>query len=201
MEKLKIIEKRNLVRKSIIEAAKHIFTQAGYDKASLNMIANKLGKGKSTLYYYFKNKEEIFKAVLLIESESIWEHAKAEVLKYTDPRTQIKTYILTRMKAIKNKINYSEALRNDMLKAYEFISKVRQDFNDREQQAIKSILDYGVTENIFTIKNTGLTAEAIAIALRGFEMPLITDYHSEQQIEEEIDELLYVLFNGMLKKS
>ena len=165
------------------------------------MIADELGKGKSTLYYYFKSKEEIFKEVLRIESESIWEQVKNEVVKFTDPKKQIKAYMLTRMKEIKNKINYSEALKNEMLKTYEFINKIRQDFNLREQKAIQSILDYGVKEDIFIIKNTKLTAEAIAIALRGFEMPLITDYHSGKEIEEKIDEMLYILFNGMLKRN
>ncbi|HNW51489.1 MAG TPA: helix-turn-helix domain-containing protein [Prolixibacteraceae bacterium] len=200
MKKLKIAEKRERVRKSIIDVAKKVFTQLGYDKSSLNKIADELGKGKSTLYYYFNSKEDIFKEVLRMESESIWEQVKNEVAMQTDPREKIKTYMVTRMKAIKNKVNFSEALKNEMLHAYEFINQIRKDFNIREQLAIQNILDYGVAENIFAIKDTKLTAEAIAIALRGFEVPLITDFHTEEEIEEKIDEMLFMLFNGMLKR-
>jgi len=39
-------------------------------------LANALGKGKSSIYYYFKNKEEIFQAVL--EQEVILLKSKLE---------------------------------------------------------------------------------------------------------------------------
>jgi AcrR family transcriptional regulator len=200
MKRLNINKKREEVRNTIIEAAKRIFTQAGYDKSSLNMIADELGKGKSTLYYYFNSKEEIFKEVLRVESEGVWEQVKNEVACFNDPQKQIRAYMLTRMKAIKNKINYSEALKNEMLHAYEFINQIRKDFNKREQMAIQNILDNGVEIGVFSIKDTCLTSEAIAIALRGFEVPLITDFHTENEIEEKIDEMLFILFHGMLKK-
>ena len=48
------------VRVSILEAAQGLFSKFGYKKTTMEDIAQELHKGKSSLYYYFKNKEENF---------------------------------------------------------------------------------------------------------------------------------------------
>ena len=58
-------------RIKILEAAKSCFTQFGYEKTTLEDIGKKLGLNNSSLYYYFKNKEEIFTAVVVKEAEKI----------------------------------------------------------------------------------------------------------------------------------
>lgn len=50
----------------IIEFAKEIFDDYGYDGATMDMIAKKAGYTKRNLYLYFKDKNEIFFAVTLI---------------------------------------------------------------------------------------------------------------------------------------
>lgn len=51
-------------QKNIIEAAMKEFSENGYEKASTNRIVKKAGIGKGTLFYYFKNKEELYQYVL-----------------------------------------------------------------------------------------------------------------------------------------
>lgn len=48
------------IRIKILESAKALFLQNGFDKTSMNMIAKKAGISKSNLYNYFSAKEEIF---------------------------------------------------------------------------------------------------------------------------------------------
>lgn len=48
------------IRLSILKAAKDLFLQNGFEKASMNMIAKRAGVSKSNLYNYFSSKEEIF---------------------------------------------------------------------------------------------------------------------------------------------
>lgn len=48
------------IRIKILETAKDLFLQKSFDKASMNMIAKKVGISKSNLYNYFPSKEEIF---------------------------------------------------------------------------------------------------------------------------------------------
>jgi AcrR family transcriptional regulator len=50
-------------RRQIVEGARHVFLNQGFDAASMNDIARKAGVSKGTLYVYFKNKEELFEAI------------------------------------------------------------------------------------------------------------------------------------------
>jgi len=55
--KKETIERR---RKEIFEAALEVFAKKGFDKATLDEIAEKLNITKPALYIYFKSKEELF---------------------------------------------------------------------------------------------------------------------------------------------
>ena len=52
--------KKNKNRDAIIETARQVFKKYGYDKTLMEHIAKAAGKGKSSIYYYFKSKEQIF---------------------------------------------------------------------------------------------------------------------------------------------
>ena len=49
----------------ILNIAEKLFFKKGYDDVSMNDIAKEVGLGKSTLYFYFNNKEELFFAIVL----------------------------------------------------------------------------------------------------------------------------------------
>lgn len=50
-------------RLAIIEAAAELFKELGYERASMNELAKRLGGSKATLYGYFPSKETLFSAV------------------------------------------------------------------------------------------------------------------------------------------
>jgi len=52
-------------RKRIVDMAEAVFFKYGYDGATLPAIADAAGYNKRTLYLYFKDKEDIFLAVVL----------------------------------------------------------------------------------------------------------------------------------------
>ena len=54
-------------REKIIEGAKRVFMNVGFDAASMNDITREAGVSKGTIYVYFQNKEDLFSA--MIENE------------------------------------------------------------------------------------------------------------------------------------
>lgn len=52
------------LRDTILEKAKSLFIQHGYHGLSMREIAEEVGVSKAALYYHFKDKEELFIAVL-----------------------------------------------------------------------------------------------------------------------------------------
>jgi len=55
-------QKKQQTRKAIIDAAVRSFTEKGFEQTSMEELARAAGVGKSTIYGYFKAKEEIFLA-------------------------------------------------------------------------------------------------------------------------------------------
>src|SRR6185295_7734925 len=51
-------------RAQIIEGARRVFLEHGFDAASMGEIAREAGVSKGTLYVYFKSKEELFEAIV-----------------------------------------------------------------------------------------------------------------------------------------
>ena len=51
-------------RESIVEAAKELFTESGYDSTSMRAIATKADVDPALVHYYFKSKNELFVATL-----------------------------------------------------------------------------------------------------------------------------------------
>jgi AcrR family transcriptional regulator len=54
----------NAKRRQIVDGARQIFLARGFDAASMMEIAKAAGVSKGTLYVYFKNKEELFAAIV-----------------------------------------------------------------------------------------------------------------------------------------
>ncbi|MFS0737140.1 TetR/AcrR family transcriptional regulator [Sphingomonas sp. 1P06PA] len=51
-------------RKEIAEAAVRVFDRLGYDRASMGAVAESLGVDRSSLYYYFASKADLFDEVV-----------------------------------------------------------------------------------------------------------------------------------------
>ena len=57
-------KRRKDMRSQILQVALDLFTRQGYDKTSLREIAERLEVSKAALYYHFKSKEEMLRALV-----------------------------------------------------------------------------------------------------------------------------------------
>jgi AcrR family transcriptional regulator len=62
-------------REAILDVAQDEFLEVGFAAASMSTIAARLGGSKSTLYRYFKSKDEVIKAY--VERRCLWEQDQA----------------------------------------------------------------------------------------------------------------------------
>ena len=56
-------EPRKVKVEEIIQVASHLFSTKGYEATSLKEIADEVGLHKTSLFHYFKNKEEILMGI------------------------------------------------------------------------------------------------------------------------------------------
>lgn len=200
MESSQLNVGKDEVREQVVQSARQVFARYGYKKTALDDIAREARKGKSTIYYYFKSKDEIFKAVIDAEAEIRKQAIEKEISQITDSRLKLKTYIYVRMLTLKMVVNYYEAIKNDLLDNLYFVNSLRDDHFEEEILQVKTMLLEGVEIGDFTIENPDLTAKTIVTLLHGFEVPLIVKNLSDEELQKSVDEMLNILFFGIVTK-
>lgn len=187
------------VKEAIVNVARHIFSRFGFRKTTMDEIAIASRKGKSSIYYYFASKEEIFKAVVEKEA-SIMKQELVNAKNETDsPAEKLKKHVLVRMRNMEKLANFYSAIKDDYLGHLDFIDKIRRKYDQEEMQMMENILVEGVNDGMFEIEDTSLAAIAIVTALKGMEIPLFWGVEGKD-IEHRLDNLIHILFHGVMKR-
>lgn len=186
-------------RDMLVDVARQLFARMGVDNITMNDIAQASGKGRRTLYTYFKNKNEIYLAV--VESELSQSHrVLMDVSEKTLPADEkLITFIYTRLDAIKALVFRNGTLRATFFRDIWRVEKVRKDFDVLEVKLLKNILDDGVKEGIFSMPDTEITALVLHHALKGLEVPYIRGVMGDS-ISKRIkrrDNVINLIFNGI----
>ncbi len=191
--------KDNPKKQLITQVAQNIFSRHGLLKTTVDEIAKAARMGKASLYHYFQSKEEIFKEVVKQENKFLREKIREAIINENTPQKKMKIYILKKMEYLKELVNINSALKDEYLEHYAFIEKIRGKNSREELYTIREILQDGEDKGIFNINDIELTAFAIASAFKGMEYPWLTGI-SFPEIEKNIDKLMEILFNGIVKR-
>jgi AcrR family transcriptional regulator len=193
-----MIDKEEFRKKIIISAAR-IFSRYGFRKTTMDEIAKSLKMGKSSVYYYFESKEEIFKAVVLYEANLLRNELTKAIKSVESPVDKMRNYVFVRMKTFEKLSNYYNAIFDKNLDHFAFIETIRAKY-DREELAILRLIIYlGSRRKIFNVVNSEYTALAIQTTLKGLEVPLFWKKR-ELNIEERLNTILDVLFYGIVRE-
>lgn len=191
--------KKDYNRENILKIAQDIFSKFGYKKTTLDDIANAVRKGKSSLYYYFKSKEDLFQAVIMKEVELLARELDKVVNRNTDPVDKLRDYLLTKINTFRNLANFYNALENDVT-AIGFIEEIKNRYEQDEIRMIKRILIEGVRKNEFEIYDFNLAAIGITMAIKGLEMPLSAGTYGNMNLERSVDVILKIICYGIMKR-
>ncbi len=186
-------------RKKIIITAGQIFSRYGFRKTTMDEIARELKMGKSSIYYYFTSKEEIFEAVVLHEANILRNELTTAIKSVESPVEKVRNYVFVRMKTFEKLANYYNAIFDKNLDHFEFIENIRTKYDREELAMLRLLLWHGTRKKVFSVANSEYTALAVQTTLKGLEVPLFW-MKKEVNIENRLEAILDVLFNGILKK-
>jgi AcrR family transcriptional regulator len=186
-------------RTKIIEIARSIFTHFGFKKTTMEEIAQASRKGKSSIYYYFSSKEEIFKAVVENEAEELKAELYKKIAETEDPIERLKVYITVRMRKLNKLTNFYAALKSDYLSHLEFIEEIRKSYDQDEVRVVSGIIQEGIEKGLFSVDDPNLSAIAIVTAMKGLEVPLFIS-KEHRNFEVRLENLINFLFYGIVKR-
>ena len=112
---------------------------------------------------------------------------------------KLMTLIYSRLDAVKALVFRNGTLRATFFRDIWRVEKVRKNFDQREVEIIKGILDDGVREGVFSMPDTDITALVLHYALKGLEVPYIRGVMGDnisQRIKRR-DNVMNLIFNGI----
>ncbi len=166
---MSITKTRNL----FVDVARQLFALKGLEGTTMNDIAVASKKGRRTLYTYFKNKEEIYYAVIETEVERISEKMDEMASRDMDSEQKIVMLIYTHLSMIKEAVMRNGNLRAEFFRNIWMVERVRKAFDQDEIEIFRRVLQEGKDKGRLCIENIYLTADIIHYCVKGLEVPYI----------------------------
>lgn len=131
-------------RDKLIEVARQLFDRQGMENTTISDIAEASKKGRRTIYTYFKNKLEIYNAVLSDEATAMVEHMQSIVDNPTlESPEKLRLFIIEHFK-LRLRPRNAETLKNILRLDLGRIEKLRKLVASREELLLERILDEGI---------------------------------------------------------
>lgn len=203
-----MLTKEEIIREEVITAAQRLFQHYGFAKTTMEDIAKAMGRGKSTLYYYYKSKDEIFEAVILKEADEVFSTVSEATRKASSAEEKLRAYLKTSFETIKSRINLYGAMKEelfgegDLLLSRPTMRAPIMQYNNRERQAVKDILLLGIENNEFTPglkENIDLVAYVTITSLRSISVDLAFNEEDLSPFFEadKINAMITILLRGL----
>ncbi|MBW2960543.1 TetR/AcrR family transcriptional regulator [Mesonia aestuariivivens] len=156
--------KEDFVRKQIIDASKTVFKKYGFKKATMDHIAKASKKGRSTLYYYFKNKNEVFEAFVKNEYENRIRETSTEISHEFTINENLSKYRKIKLEHLIKLSETYQYLLSDLKKNTSFLFQLLYEIRAEEVSIIENCLTWAIEkEEITPVPKTDLNFLALAI--------------------------------------
>ena len=136
-------------------------------------IAVAANKGRRTIYTYFKNKEDIYYAVIETELFQLAHKLQSEMQKNLNPAEKLINYIYARMGLFSETVTRNGNLKASFFSNIHVVEKSRLRLDIREKKMLENILIEGNEQGLFNVKNPRMAATLIHCSLKGWEVPFI----------------------------
>lgn len=192
-------EKVSKTRVLIVDVARRLFAQYGKSHVTMNDIAIASGKGRRTLYTYFRNKDEVYLAVIENELDLLIDRLQVVMAKELPADRKLEEYIFVRFEAVKEAVERNGSLKADFFRNIYEVEKARRPIDVKEIRMLKQIYDDGVQKKIFTVQNTQWAAMMTLYALKGLEAPYL-NHTIGTYIRDHRQNIIKVLFGGIVRQ-
>lgn len=190
-------------RAQMIDVARQLFAKQGVQGTTMNDIADASGRGRRTLYTYFKNKEEIFHTVIECELEHFKHEIEIARRISLPPEAKLINFIYVHLEAMKTIVLRNGTLRAEFFRDIWLVEKARLPLDQYEQQLIEEILNEGVSKGVFTIPHSPTMAYLLHNAIKGLEVPYISGHvrqRSDSEYTQIRDNVMHLILRGIRRE-
>ncbi len=188
-------------RQKLVDVARQLFAKNGLENTTMNDIAVASGRGRRTLYTYFKSKEEVYYAVIESELERLSDKMDEVAAKDTRPQDKVIELIYTHLNMIKETVVRNGNLRAEFFRNIWMVEKVRKNFDEDEIELFRKVYADGKASGEFDIDNIDLVADITHYCIKGLEVPYIYGRLGHGMTDETSKPLVAKVVYGALGKN
>ncbi|HVS96370.1 MAG TPA: TetR/AcrR family transcriptional regulator [Puia sp.] len=194
------LQRDETIVREIVDTARALFKETGFKKTTMGDIAHALGKAKSSLYYYYPSKEDIFEAVVSTEMDELLEQIHQAIRKAPNSKEKLAIYCRCRLEKLNRLCNLSETLKTEIAELQPIIGHLKSRFDTSHVLVVKEILAEGVRKGEFkkiNESNIELIAYLMVSTFRGLAMPLMVGQNRSPCLDQQIDSIVDIMVEGI----
>lgn len=154
------MSKKEEVKEKIGQAAMECFERYGLEKTTLEDIAKAVGLNKTSLYYYYKNKEDIFLEVALREGEHYIKTLQETTLGEQGIENRVRFYLESRFNYYTNVLNMNRVSIESVEKLLPRFFELYDKLMVREKEFLTELLVDAVDSGEIELEDPENTASA-----------------------------------------
>jgi len=194
-----ILEKDETVKEQILTAAMQAFKKWGLHKTTMEDIAKAAEKGKSTLYYYYKSKEDIFEEAARSEMDQVFKRSLEAIANIKSAKEKLQLYISTVFMEIKKRTDLYNIVAQETLEDRKIVKNLVAYYHKIEEQIIRDIVKLGVSTKEFAFANKNDQSKAvfiIVLILRNLQIEFGIN-HMADDLTPYTNMISQILINGI----
>ncbi len=186
-------------REKLIEVARQLFAHKGVENTTMNDIAAASDKGRRTIYTYFKNKREIYNAVIERESENILEKLREVQQSNLPPAEKLALGLKRRFETVTQLSQRQDTIRSLFIRDFRRIEKIRRLVSEKEKEILQSILNEGIALEKFDPEQAKRLPALAKVLFQGNDyFNIKADAEERANSAELIDEAVNYIVKGIL---
>ncbi|PSJ63990.1 TetR/AcrR family transcriptional regulator [Pseudaminobacter soli (ex Li et al. 2025)] len=189
-------------RQQIIDGARRVFMNMGFDAASMNDITREAGVSKGTIYVYFASKEELFEALIEVERCAIFKNLYETLGQADDLRATLENFgIALSVKITSEKVVLAQRI---VIGASERIPELGRRFYERGPKLghdrVAAFLETMVERGLLEIPDIHLAAYQFTdLCTAGLFRQCMFAYRTETPTQAEIEYIVKAGVDVFLK--
>lgn len=155
------ISKEELKKEQIHNAAYRCFSRFGFTKTTLDDIAAAIGMKKASLYYYYKNKEELFTEVIRKEVSLFFSEVQQVITEGKSAREKINLFINSQIEFMRQKLTLVDISIQVVIDMQPIFARLFNEFKEQDQALMVDIINEGIRNGEFRQVDAFQVADAI----------------------------------------
>jgi AcrR family transcriptional regulator len=143
------LSQEELLRSQILQTAQQLYQRHGIRKVTMDDVAKAIGKTRSSLYYYYKNRDELFEAVMFSLVEEVKNEMEGVMDKEKGLEAKIHAFCFAKVKGFKKTRTFIAAIesgldKEELSKYSALMWKVHQKMMEAETDLLKKVIRQSV---------------------------------------------------------